>query len=99
MTLKLEDLSACQMTYPTQISGFGFGSSSRHLIFFIQLRLQHLELFASGSRTIWPKKTEKTWYYLYNSVEPAPKFRAPAPAIQNYLGSGPGIGRHRPGCE
>jgi len=35
-------------------------------IFWLRIRLQHLEVFGSGSGTIWSKKIRKKWYYLYN---------------------------------
>ena len=61
----------------TQISGSG--SSSGHLIFlapaptfwtfWLRFRLQNNLV----------QKTEKTLYYMYNSLEPEPKFQAPSP--------------------
>jgi len=66
----------------TQISSSGFGNL----------------IFLAPTPTSWDfwlwlqnnlvQKTEKTLYYLYNSFEPESKFQAPAPAIQNCLGSG-----------
>jgi len=67
-----------------QISGSG--SSSGRLIFW--LRLQHLELFGtgSGSKTIWFERQKKTLYYLYTSLslEPEPELQAPAPQSKNF---------------
>jgi len=64
----------------TQISGSG--SSSGHLNFLNWLRLQHLEVFSSGFKTICSKKSEKRCIiyitrlpqklYLWN---PNPNFR------------------------
>ena len=67
------------------------GLWSRYQNFRLRLRLQHLEIFGSSSRTIWSKNQKKTLYYLYNSLEaepPSEKLLVPAPAIQNCLGSG-----------
>ena len=58
-----------------------------------RLRFQHPEAFGSGSgsRTILSKKSEKTLYYLYNSlvpqtisVDPEPKFQASVPPPKSF---------------
>ena len=56
------------------------------------LRLQHLKIFGSGSRTIfWSTRNWKPLFYLHNpitpqilSVEQAPKFRTPALPSKSY---------------
>jgi len=37
------------------------------------------QISSFGSSTVWSKKQKKTFYYFYNSLEPEPKFQAPAP--------------------
>ena len=66
------------------------GSGSRHLNVLAPAATSRS--FSSGFRTIWCKKSEKTTYYLYNSlapqtisVEPEPNFQAPAP-LSKYFG-------------
>jgi len=60
-------------------------------MFWIRHRLQHLEVFSSGSRTIRSIKILKPLYYLYNSLSPQtmsmelePKFQAPIPPSKTF---------------